>query len=833
MSDTGHQTDQSGTDMGQDKPIVLITGVGGSVGSAIAASLGDAYRSVGLELDCGDVDGPCFETDLTDEEKLRASVEAFRNDYGSHIVAVIHLAAYFDFSGEHSPLYDKVNVEGTRNLLRALQGFSVERFFYSGTMLMHEPAKPGEHIDEARPLAPGWAYPQSKAKTEEVIREERGSIPVTLFHLAGLYDEKTAVPTLSHQIARIYERNFKAYVYAGERQAGQSMIHRDDMARLFRAGVDHRGDMDEVEVILAGEPEGVSYQALQDEIGRLIHGTEQWPTVSLPAPLAKIGAKAQVKAEPVVPDAIDRGQKPFIKPFMIDMANDHYALDIHKAERVLGWRPQHDIREELPALIDSLKVDPIGWYKANGIMEPDWMTTAAPKVDDLEDFRATYRNEYIDAHERFRWAHMINAALGAWLIASPPTMGYGSTAMAVSDIATGFVVLIASLFACSWKFEPARWVAALGGLWLLSAPLIFWAPTAEAYLNGTLVGALVLGLAVCTRPIPGVSPVAANTGPDIPEGWDFSPSSWTQRLPIIGLAVIGLLISRHMTAYQLGHIDFLWDPFFSGGPGPKNGSEEITTSSVSEAWPVPDAGIGALTYMLEIVTGIMGTTRRWRTMPWLVMLFGIMIVPLGVVSITFIIIQPIIIGTWCTLCLIAAAAMLLQIPYSLDELVATTQFLIRRKRQGRPLLRIFFTGDTDEGGKPFVDDFHRGPVTLLKDMFVGGVGFTWNLLACCLVGLWLMTTRLTLGSDGALANADHLIGSLVITVSVIAFAEMARALRFVNMGFGLALIIIPMVMDTTLAQTIAGFVAGGALIALSVPRGPVECHYGGVERYAV
>lgn len=125
-------------------------------------------------------------------------------------------------------------------------------------------------------------------------------------------------------------------------------------------------------------------------------------------------------------------------------------------------------------------------------------------------------------------------------------------------------------------------------------------------------------------------------------------------------------------------------------PGPKNGTETIITSSVSEAWPVSDAGLGALVYILEIVTGAIGSTRRWRTMPWLVTLFGFLIVPLGVVSITFIIIQPIVIGTWCTLCLIGAAAMVMQIPYSLDELVATGQFLLRRKRAGKNLLRVFF-----------------------------------------------------------------------------------------------------------------------------------------------
>jgi uncharacterized membrane protein len=178
------------------------------------------------------------------------------------------------------------------------------------------------------------------------------------------------------------------------------------------------------------------------------------------------------------------------------------------------------------------------------------------------------------------------------------------------------------------------------------------------------------------------------TGPDVPDGWDFSPSSWTQRLPIIALAFVGLYISRYLTAYQLEHIGLAWDPVFG------DGTERVITSSVSRAWPVPDAGIGALTYMLEILTGFIGSRRRWRTMPWLVILFGVMIVPLGAVSIFFIVIQPIVIGTWCTLCLVAAAAMLVQIPYSLDELLATGQFLMERKRKGQPLWKVFIHGDT-------------------------------------------------------------------------------------------------------------------------------------------
>ncbi|MCE3246351.1 MAG: polymerase subunit epsilon [Geminicoccaceae bacterium] len=154
----------------------------------------------------------------------------------------------------------------------------------------------------------------------------------------------------------------------------------------------------------------------------------------------------------------------------------------------------------------------------------------------------------------------------------------------------------------------------------------------------------------------------------MPPGWSYNPSTWAQRLPIIILAFVGLYVSRYLAAYQLGHIPDVWDPFFAGSSAdPQNGTEEIITSWVSKAWPVSDAAVGGYTYLLEIVTGIVGSRCRWRTMPWLVVLFGLMIAPLGIVSILFIIIQPIVIGTWSTIALIGAAAILVQIPYSMTS----------------------------------------------------------------------------------------------------------------------------------------------------------------------
>jgi Vitamin K epoxide reductase family len=420
------------------------------------------------------------------------------------------------------------------------------------------------------------------------------------------------------------------------------------------------------------------------------------------------------------------------------------------------------------------------------------------------------------------------------LITAPATLGYQSQALVWSDVLAGVAVLVLGFVSLSWRVPLARWATAGVGMWLLFAPLVFWAPSAAAYLNNTLVGALVIGFAVALPPPPGVDPVARATGPTIPPGWDFSPSSWFQRMPIIILAFVGLYVSRYLAAYQLGHIDGVWEPFFGGGPAPENGTEEIITSSVSEAWPVSDAGVGAVTYMLEILTGLIGSARRWRTMPWLVVLFGIMIVPLGVVSITFIVIQPIVIGTWCTLCLIAAAAMLVQIPYSLDELVATGQFLWRRKRPGQGLSRIFFLGAANEGGRDAPeDDFEQTPRRIVGEMLSGGVGLPWNLAVCLLIGVWLMFTRITVGGDGGMANADHLIGSLVLTVTVSACAEVARPLRFLNMALGTALLITPFAYGADWPPAVASFVCGLGLIALSVRRGRIRHRYGSWDRLIV
>jgi nucleoside-diphosphate-sugar epimerase len=824
------------------KPIVLITGASGNLGRSVAAVLANDYQPVGLDLRGDEGRFTVLSCDFTSDVAVRKALQALRKRFGSHIASVVHLAAYFDFSGEDDPRYQSVNVDGTRRLLQALQGFDVDQFVHASTMLVHAPCRPGERIDESQAIDPRWAYPQSKAQAEAVVREARGRIPAVLLRLAGVYDEQSIVPTLAHQMARIYERDLQSYFYSGSTLVGQSMLHRDDMLDAFRRTVDRRATLPPLAEILIGEADAMGYGALQDELGALLHGEQEWTTLRVPKPLAAAGAWAQAKLEPVIPDAVDGGEEPFIKPFMVAMADDHYALDTGRARELLGWEPRHRLIDWLPRLVDGLKKDPLAWYERNGVPPPAWVSDADDLGRNPQKLRARHEAHIRTELGANRWAHFVNLCLATWLLTQPLLIDVQEPWLRRSEMLLGAALLVFATLSLSWRMPWARWVCAGIGALVMAAPILFSTANAAAYLSDTLVGTLIFGLAVCTKPDPGPSALAALTGPAIPPGWSYNPSEFTQRLPIIVLALIGLYVSRYLAAYQLEHIPAVADPFFAGDPDdPRNGTEEIITSWVSQAWPVSDAAVGAYTYLLEIVIGFAGSTLRWRTMPWLVVLFGLMIAPLGITTIFFIIIQPVLLGTWSTIALIGAVAVLVQIPYSLDELLATLQFLRRRAQAGQNWLRIFFVGDTDEVDKSarapdapaLADEFDRPPRAVLKAAVFGGVSLPWNLGLAALLGLLLLFTRPLLGAEGTLAHAHHVIGSLVLTVVSIAAAEVARPVRFLNLLLGVALAASALLLEADRPTLLFSLLVGAALAGLSLRRGPILERYGSWSRLLV
>lgn len=345
------------------RPVVLITGSSGLIGAAAIRELSGRHTMVGFDREGIPHPPPmaeCVCVDLTSVESIRDAFERVRYAYGDHLASVVHLAAYYDFSGEPSPKYEEITIRGTERLLNALRDFRVDQFLFSSTMLVHAASEPGRAINEDAPLDPKWDYPKSKVETENLIRERRGEMPAVILRIAGVYDDLCHSIPIAHQIQRVYERRLISRVFPGNPSHGQAFVHLDDVVAAIAAAVERRTQLPGETILLIGEADTLSYDKIQHSLGRLIHG-EELETREIPKAVAKVGAWVQEQ----VP-----GEEPFIKPWMIDLADDHYELDISRARSVLGWQPRRSLRGTLPRFVEHLKADPAKWYRDNKLELP-------------------------------------------------------------------------------------------------------------------------------------------------------------------------------------------------------------------------------------------------------------------------------------------------------------------------------------------------------------------------------------------------------------------------------------------------------------------------------
>lgn len=159
-----------------------------------------------------------------------------------------------------------------------------------------------------------------------------------------------------------------------------------------------------------------------------------------------------------------------------------------------------------------------------------------------------------------------------------------------------------------------------------------------------------------------------------------NPSAWSARLPVLCAAGAGFCIAMYLSFYQWGVFHSVWEPFFG------NGSRTVLHSFISRLLPVPDAFLGALGYLAEIVTGLIGGSARWRMMPWMVLIHGAVVALVGFTALVLAALQPLLFHAGCTLCLTSSAISLCVIWLARREVLAALRHL--RSERARRFARF-------------------------------------------------------------------------------------------------------------------------------------------------
>lgn len=181
-----------------------------------------------------------------------------------------------------------------------------------------------------------------------------------------------------------------------------------------------------------------------------------------------------------------------------------------------------------------------------------------------------------------------------------------------------------------------------------------------------------------------------------PPGFKRNPSAWDQRAAVAILAAVGFAISCYLAFYQWGILSSVWDPVF--GSGTATVLESSASKRMHRWFGIPDAALGAIAYLGDAILGMAGSTRRWQYRPWMVMLFGLDVIPLGIVSAILVFLQGTTVGAWCFLCLVTAVISLVLVVLAYDEVWACLKYLRRvwRATHDRRVMWNVFWGRYEE-----------------------------------------------------------------------------------------------------------------------------------------
>lgn len=324
---------------------MFVTGATGFIGAHfVERALTEGHDVIGLYRSDGPKHRACIEHlrargailrrgDILKPDGLAGALQGA--DY------VCHFAAAFRESGADEAYFERMNVEGTANVVKAAVAAGVKRFVQCGTAGIYGQRVAGT-IDEKTPIKPWNSYERSKLAADELVRTiaSEGGMEYVILRPTAVYGPR------DERLLKLFRSVAKGrFPLFGRGEGRRHMIYVTDLADAFlRACVSPSAANQEL--IVAG-PKAVPLREMLETIARAANRPAFGPSLPL-KPMLALAAVVEdtCKVLNVAPPIYRR---------RMDFYLNDAAFDSRHAQTVLGWQPKVDLAEGFDATLRALQ----------------------------------------------------------------------------------------------------------------------------------------------------------------------------------------------------------------------------------------------------------------------------------------------------------------------------------------------------------------------------------------------------------------------------------------------------------------------------------------------